>query len=230
MDQEKINQTIKKVLDIFKENMDLIKDKGWIVSEPESPRWWGGLQSGEEIIISSILVQMTRWETVAKVISEMRENGLTNFGKLSSLSEEEIYLLIRRVNFSRTKAKRLKVIADKASSYASIQDFIDDLKGVQGIGQETYYSLLLFVGNRIYFPPSEYGSRVLSRVTSMRIPKLKVKEVVESSLPKDLFTYKLFHAGLVTVGRVSCFKQPKCEKCILKMICNLNKNNETLRI
>lgn len=48
-------------LDIFKENIDLIKDKGWIVSEPESPRWWGGLQSGEEIIISSILVQMTRW-------------------------------------------------------------------------------------------------------------------------------------------------------------------------
>ncbi|WP_054845837.1 hypothetical protein [Sulfuracidifex tepidarius] len=219
------------MLSIFLENRQLITEKGWIVSDPESPRWWGGLESYEEIIISSILVQMTRWETVAEVIENMRQRGYTNIRSLASLSEDEILSIIRKVNFSRTKAKRLRALAIEASKYPTLKEFVKyGLRDLEGIGDETYYSLLLFVGNETQFPPSEYGSRVMSRVTSMRIPKSRVRETIESNLERDLFKYKLFHSGLVTVGRTSCFKEPKCGKCILKMICKLNNNNEALRI
>ncbi len=216
---------------IFLENRQLIVEKGWIVSEPESPRWWGGLESSEEIVISSILVQMTRWETVSEVIENMKRMGYTDMRNLASLDEEEILSLIRKVNFSKTKAKRLKALAVEATSYSTMKDFVKyGLRNLEGIGDETYYSLLLFVGNEAQFPPSEYGSRVLSRVTSIKIPKRRVKEIVESNLERDLFKYKLFHSGLVTVGRSSCFKEPECGKCILKMICKLNNNNEALRV
>ncbi len=226
-----ISYYINRMLSIFQENKALIVEKGWVVSEAESPRWWGGLETHEEIVISSILVQMTRWETVARVLQEMREKGYTDMRKLSALSEEEIYSLIKRVNFSKTKAKRLKTLATVASSFPAVADFVKHgLDEVEGIGSETRFSLLLFVGNETFFPPSEYGSRVMSRVTSRKVTKAKVKELVESNMERDLFKYKLLHSGIVTVGRTSCFKEPHCERCILKMICALNKNNEALRI
>jgi DNA-3-methyladenine glycosylase III (EC 3.2.2.-) len=43
---------------------------------PESPKWWDGVETVDELLISSILVQMTKWETVKKVLPENeRERG-----------------------------------------------------------------------------------------------------------------------------------------------------------
>ncbi|WP_338603338.1 endonuclease III domain-containing protein [Sulfolobus tengchongensis] len=211
------------MLKIFDENREILEEKGWIVSSATSYEWWGGLKSAEEIIISAILVQMSRWETVKSKIEVMREKGLTNFEKLYQVRNEELYEILSGINFYRTKVKRLKTISHIILSLGDIEKFYDRdlLLKIDGIGEETADSILLFAGHKPFFPPSEYGRRILSRVLNVEIErKNKVKELVEKNVEKDTFNYKLLHAGMVTVGRAFCFKQPKCDDCILKGICN----------
>ena len=83
------------LLRILEENVDLLRRAGWIVADAESPKWWDGVETVDELLISSILVQMTKWETVKKVLLKMREKGVNSLEKLSQLSEEEIAELIR---------------------------------------------------------------------------------------------------------------------------------------
>ncbi|MFP3170757.1 MAG: endonuclease III domain-containing protein, partial [Sulfolobaceae archaeon] len=154
------------LLRILKENVDLLRRAGWIVTDAESPKWWDGVETVDELLISSILVQMTKWETVKKILQKMREKGVNSLQKLSQLSEEEIAELIRQVNFYRTKAKRLKVLSE-ITSKIGVEKLVKDeklLKDVEGIGDETAEALLLFAGNIPVFPRSNYAKRVVSRV------------------------------------------------------------------
>ena len=216
-----MNEIFDKLLNIFYNNKHILAEKGWIVSSPYSYEWWGGLRSAEEIIISSILVQMTKWETVKRAIDIMREKDLTDFKKLYEIDEKELYSLLRGINFYKTKAKRLKRISEIIINLGSLEKFYNRelLLSIEGIGQETADSILLFAGHKLSFPPSEYGNRVLSRVLNIELRKNEVKSLVENNLDKDVFKYKLFHAGLVTTGRAFCFSKPKCENCILNSIC-----------
>ncbi|AWR98327.1 endonuclease III domain-containing protein [Acidianus sulfidivorans JP7] len=206
---------------------------GWIVSDAYSFEWWGGLKTADEIAISSFLVQMTRWESVVKVIFKLREKGLNKIENLSKLSIEDIEKEIRSINFYKTKARRLKIFADKVMKGGGLQNFLklenrDVLLSIEGVGEETADSLLLFAGNNIIFPQSEYLRRVLSRVLGEKISKKEAKQIVEEKLEKDLFKYKLFHAGIVSVGKKFCFiNNPNCDKCILKPVCR-KYNYETL--
>lgn len=217
---------INKVLTIFNQNREFLKEMGWIVSNPYSFEWWGGLKSADEIAISAILVQMTRWEAVAKVIAKLRIKGLDDLEKLSYLTTEELEKEIRSVNFYKTKARRLKAFAEKVKEEGGLQKLLrvenrEKLLSIEGIGEETADSLLLFAGNRLVFPQSEYLKRVISRVLGRNIRKNEAKVIVENELPKDLFNYKLFHAGIVSIGKAFCFlNKPNCDRCILKLVCS----------
>lgn len=57
-----VRKILDTLLEIFENNKSILKEKGWIVSSETSYEWWDGLKSAEEIIISAILVQMSRWE------------------------------------------------------------------------------------------------------------------------------------------------------------------------
>ncbi|WP_337708620.1 endonuclease III domain-containing protein [Stygiolobus sp. RP850M] len=220
------------LLRILEENVDLLRRAGWIVADAESPKWWDGVETVDELLISSILVQMTKWETVKKVLLKMREKGVNSLEKLSQLSEEEIAELIRQVNFYRTKAKRLKVLSE-ITSKIGVEKLVKDeksLKDVEGIGDETAEALLLFAGNIPVFPRSNYAKRVVSRVLNVELTREEAKEIVEELVGKDLYKLKLVHAGIVTVGKLYCFSKPKCNSCVFKEFCkyyNVNRN-ETL--
>ncbi|AKA72715.1 endonuclease III domain-containing protein [Saccharolobus solfataricus] len=218
-----LRQLLEILLEIFENNKTILKEKGWIVSSKTSYEWWDGLKSEEEIIISAILVQMSRWEIVKNKVEEMRNKGLTDFYKLYNTSEEELYSVLKGINFYKTKVKRLINISKIVVDLGTIEKFYDRnlLLSIDGIGQETADSILLFAGHKPNFPPSEYGKRVLSRVLGTSIKKKdEVKRMVEENLEPDVYKYKLLHAGIVTVGRAFCFtKKPKCEDCILKKVC-----------
>ncbi|EZQ01799.1 MULTISPECIES: endonuclease III domain-containing protein [Acidianus] len=213
------------LLNRIRENITILRETGWIVSEPRSPEWWGGLKTPGEIAISAFLVQMTRWETVVKVIEKLRSEGLNSPESISSLKTEEIEKLIRPVNFYKTKARRIKSFSEEVLSHGGLENFLvvenrNILLSLEGIGEETADSLLLYAGNQLFFPPSEYLRRVLSRVEGRGLSKLQAKNEVILTLPRNLFTYKLFHAGIVAVGKRFCLlKCPKCETCFLNSIC-----------
>ena len=205
----------------FEENKEILRKAGWIVTDVNSFEWWDGLKSADEILISSILVQMTKWEIVKKVILKLREKGLNDILKLANLSEQEIEELIKGVNFYKTKARRLKKLAEKVKDEGLLNLVKDEktLKEIEGIGDETAQALQLFVANLPVFPASAYSSRILSRILGREISKKEAKELVEEHIGKDVYKLKLFHAGIVTVGKTFCFSKPKCNSCIFKDLC-----------
>ncbi|TRM85992.1 DNA endonuclease III, partial [Sulfolobus sp. A20-N-G8] len=91
---------------------------------------------------------------------------LTNFEKLYMTSDEELYSLFKSINFYRTKVKRLKYLAKITIDLGSLEKLYDRdiLLSIDGVGEETADSILLFAGHKLHFPPSEYGKRVLSRL------------------------------------------------------------------
>ncbi|MCY0873338.1 endonuclease III domain-containing protein [Acidianus infernus] len=224
---------IHEILKIIDENREFLKKMGWIVSDPYSFEWWGGLKSADEIAISAFLVQMTKWETVAKVIENLRRKGLNYIDKIAELPLSVLEDQIRSVNFYKTKARRLKNFSEIVSENGGLKNFLtvenrDKILEIEGIGEETADSLLLFANNQLVFPQSEYLRRVLSRVLNKKMSKKEAKNYVEENLKKDLFLYKLFHAGVVSIGKAFCYlNKPKCDKCILKPLCR-SKYNETL--
>lgn len=226
---------IRQFLQIFDKNREFLRKMGWIVSDPYSFEWWGGLRSADEIAISTFLVQMTRWETVAKVIENLREKNLNKVEKLAELTIEDLEKEIRSVNFYKTKARRLKAFAKRVREEGGLQKLLsienrEKLLSIEGVGEETADSLLLFAGNNLVFPQSEYLKRVLSRVLGKSFSKSNAKALVEEELPKDLFSYKLFHAGIISIGKAFCsLNKVNCDRCFLKPVCR-NYNYETLRV
>ena len=205
----------------FEKNKEILEKAGWIVTDINSFEWWDNLKTADEILISSILVQMTKWEIVKKVIVKLREKGLNDLQKLANLSEKEIEDLIKGVNFYKTKAKRLKKLAEKVKEIGLLNLVKNEkmLKEVEGIGDETAEALQLFVANLPVFPSSTYSSRILSRILGSNISKKEAKELVEEYIGKDIYKLKLFHAGIVTIGKTYCFSKPKCDSCIFKDLC-----------
>jgi len=209
------------MLNRFEKNKEILEKAGWIVTDVNSFEWWDNLKTADEILISSILVQMTKWEIVKKIIVKLREKGLNDLQKLADLSESEIEDLIKGINFYKTKAKRLKKLAEKVKEVGLLNLVKNEkmLKEVEGIGDETAEALQLFVANLPVFPRSSYSSRILSRILGEEISKKEAKELVEEYIGKDIYKLKLFHAGIVTIGKTYCFSKPKCDSCIFKDLC-----------
>ena len=224
-----------KLLKVFEGMVEKLSENGWFISEPESPNWWGGVLSPEEVIISAILVQQTRWERVNEVMTRLRQCGLNTLKAIAELNPLDLANALSRVNFRFTKASRLVSIAKTITSMGGLSALSklsdDEVRGMllsmNGVGYETADSIMLFALNRLTIPVSTYTTRVIKRVygysggnyEEWRITLMRV-------VPRGLHEYKLFHAGVVTIGKEWCLKvAPRCVECPLRNQCRLAKLN-----
>lgn len=223
---------------LFEEHKDLLINNGWIVGPADSYEWWGGLDSADKIVVSAILVQMTRWEATKKAIDNLFSK-ITHVEEINKLDLATLENLIKNVNYYKTKALRLKELSRVIVENGGLKNFLrlenrDKLLSIKGVGEETADSILLFAGHIPVFPPSNYGMNVLSRLLGLSIKnKHEVKEIVENNTERDTYKYKLIHAGLVSIGKSFCYKSPKCSNCILKNFCTYNiqgNRHETIRV
>jgi len=224
------NKTIKirQLLIIFKRNEEFLKSAGWMVSQPRSPRWWGGVKNPEEVVITAILVQLSTWTSVEKILKILRDVGLTRLENLKDMEVKELEELIRPVGLWKEKAKRLIEFATEVEGIGGLEELRrtensrDFLLSIKGIGKETADSISLFALNSPTIPISNYVRVVLSRI-GMIDPKqsyegLREKLMMETS--DDIFDLKLLYAGLSSIGRITCKKEPKCILCPLRHQCS----------
>ncbi|WP_291765382.1 endonuclease III domain-containing protein [Caldivirga sp. UBA161] len=226
-------EDIKRLLTVFEGMSSKLKENGWIISEPESPKWWGGVLSPEEVIISAILVQQTKWEIVSEVMVRLRQGKLNTLKAIAELNPVDLANALSGVNLRFTKANRLVKIAKAitlmgglgALSKLNDNEVREMLLSMDGVGYETADSIMLFALNRLTIPISTYTIRVIKRVygysgsnyEDWRITLMRL-------LPRGLYEYKLFHAGVVTVGKEWCLKgTPRCIECPLRNQCHLAK-------
>ncbi|MEM4297836.1 MAG: hypothetical protein QW815_05665 [Nitrososphaerota archaeon] len=189
--------------------------------------WWPG-ESDFEVAIGAILVQRTSWRNVAKAITRLKEQNLIGCDKVLSITKARLIELLRPVGMAELKAERLirfsRLVYEKYGG--SLQGLLrlknsrDLLLEVDGIGDETADSILLYAGNRPYLPIGAYTRRCLERIGYRSRGYQEWQELAIKALPKSVDAYKEFHALFVAHGKKVCRKQPLCRSCPLTELCS----------
>jgi endonuclease-3 related protein len=94
-----------------------------------------------------------------------------------------------------------------------------ELLSINGIGEETADSIILYAANLPIFVVDSYTKRIFSRHNFIRedASYSEVQKFFMENLPLDVKMFNEFHALIVRLGKEICLKnKPKCEICPLK--------------
>ncbi len=188
--------------------------------------WWPG-NSPFEVVTGAILTQNTNWENVSKAISNLKTAGLLAPEALYKTDENVIAELIKPSGYYNLKTKRLKNFL-----HFLFDDFRGDLRkmfavetgllrkkllGVNGIGEETADSILLYAGKKPVFVIDAYTRRILERhgIVNKNSSYLDLQELFMKNIPCDSDLYNQYHALLVQTGKDFCRKKASCRVCPL---------------
>jgi endonuclease-3 related protein len=95
-----------------------------------------------------------------------------------------------------------------------------ELLAVKGVGRETADSILLYAFDFPTFVVDAYTLRLCERFPIDAGKGYEaVKEHFEGCVPKDVKTYKNFHALIVVNGKNHCRKKASCKECPLREDC-----------
>src|SRR5210317_2237446 len=107
-------------------------------------QWWRGA-SRIEIVTGALLVQRTTWTNAARAVDALRDRALLSTDALAAIDSSELATLIRPAGFFRSKAARLKGLAQFIASCGGL-DILDalptevlrrQLLDQSGVGPET---------------------------------------------------------------------------------------------
>lgn len=179
--------------------------------------WWPA-ETPFEVIIGAVLTQQTKWKNVERAIRGMKDRGLMEPEPLSKIDDEELETLIRGTGFFRQKAKRLKNISTFFKENPQIlekpaPELREILLSLNGIGEETADSIVLYAANKPKFVIDAYTKR-MCKCMGIEGDYGKLQSIFENSLPADVPIYKEFHALIVDYGKLFCGKK-RCTECIL---------------
>lgn len=192
-----------------------------------SQNWWPG-ETPLEVIIGTILTQNTSWNNVEKAIINLKKEGLLNVKGLKQISTKKLTHLIKAAGYYNIKAKRLKNFINYLSfTYGGSikkmfkKDFLllrSELLNLNGIGEETADSILLYAGEKPIFVVDAYTKRILQRhhLIEKDATYSQIQNFFMDNLKKDSKLFNEYHALLVYLGKNICTKRPYCEICPIK--------------
>jgi endonuclease-3 related protein len=196
--------------------------------------WWPA-DSKFEVIVGAILTQNTAWRNVKKAILNLKKNKSLNCKKIANMNIRKLEKMIQPSGFYKQKAERLKKFCkylDK--NYDSdLNKFFDrntdeirnELLSLNGIGNETADSILLYAGEKLRFVIDAYTKRMCERTGITKAKNYdELQDFFEKNLPKNIELYKEFHALIVELGKNFCRKKQRCNSCPLENICKINRN------
>lgn len=147
-----------------------------------------------------------------------------NMQALTKATEETLFPFISKVRNFGNKAKWLTGIAEKIKKDSNIPDTLDALVELPGIGRKSACVILRESGK-----PAEgvivdlHVVRVAPRlgIATGADPKKIEKQIME------ILPQKQWDAGMAMsfLGREICRPQPKCEECLMNVVCEYYKEN-----
>lgn len=189
--------------------------------------WWPA-KTPFEVIVGAILTQSTAWANVERAIANLRAARVLTPSAMLGVRTSRLAALVRPSGYFRQKAKKLKAFLRFLQSeyHGSLKRMFQTpteglrakLLAVHGIGPETADSILLYAGNLPVFVVDAYTHRIFSRhgITSAKPDYETVRELFESTLPRDPRLFNEFHALVVNIGKHWCRKrEPRCGECPL---------------
>jgi len=193
------------------------------------PQHWWPAQTAFEVMVGAILTQNTNWANVAKAINNLKSHKVLTAQKLYRLRQKRLAALIRSAGYYNIKARRLKNFLDflvkkykgKIGELSKVDTPVlrEELLSVNGIGQETADSILLYALNKPVFVVDAYTRRILSRhkIVKPGSGYPEIQKMFMQNLKEDEKLFNEYHALLVKLGKEFCLKnKPKCDICPLK--------------
>lgn len=190
-------------------------------------RWWPA-RTRFEVILGALLTQNTSWANVEKALNNLRREDLLSPARLSRVRVPRLERLLRPSGYFRQKTRAIRhFLGHLQNHYAgSLRKMLsrpaaelrDELLDLNGIGEETADSMLLYAAGRPVFVIDAYTRRVLSRhgLASERATYGELQEVFHRHLPRRSSLFNEYHALLVSVGKGYCHRQkPNCDACPL---------------
>lgn len=191
--------------------------------------WWPG-DTSFEVMVGAILTQNTNWQNVERAIDNLKKNKCLSAVAMKKISQNRLAQLIRPAGYYNIKAKRLKnFVKFLFSEYKGqiknmrVQNHLilrAKLLSVNGIGQETADSILLYALNKPIFVVDAYTKRVLSRhkLISEDATYNHIQDYFMNNLKKDRKLFNEYHALIVRLGKDICKTKPNCSICPLEKI------------
>ena len=193
-------------------------------------RWWPG-DTKLEIIIGAILTQNTSWSNVEKAIGNLKKEGLLKARGLYDIPEKKLSRLIRPAGYYNVKSKRIKIFLSFLNTEYDLninkmfaietECLRQKLLNVNGIGQETADSILLYAGNKPIFVVDAYTKRILLRhgLVTEEADYKTIQNLFMVNLPNNVKLFNEFHALIVELGKKLCKRtKPLCGKCPIRRI------------
>lgn len=197
--------------------------------------WWPG-ETPFEVIIGAILTQSAAWSNVEKAIANLKREGLLEPAALQAVPLEHLASLLYPTGYYNAKAKKVKAFVQHLGENHShelgslfAQDTADlrrELLGIFGIGAETADSIILYAARKPTFVVDAYTRRIFGRLglAPERDSYAAFQEMFESNLPKDTDLFNEYHALLVHLGKEVCRKEPLCNLCQLREVCEMGES------
>lgn len=196
--------------------------------------WWPA-ETRFEVIVGAILTQNTSWKNVEKAILNLKKNKLLNCKKIANMDIRKLEKMIQPSGFYKQKSERLKRFCKYLDeSYDSdLNKFFNrdtnvirnELLSLNGIGNETADSILLYAGEKLKFVVDAYTVRLCERTGIINAKRYdELQDFFEKNLPEDIELYKEFHALIVELGKNFCRKKPRCNNCPLENTCKTDRN------
>lgn len=179
--------------------------------------WWPA-DTPFEVAGGAILTQQTKWENVEKAIKNLKKRGCMEAESLSRIELEEIEEMVRCTGFYRQKAKRLKDVStfffeNPGILEKQVDELRDVLLSLNGVGEETADSIVLYAADKPRFVIDAYTRRIC-RCMGIEGGYSELQSLFEDSIPQDVSMYKEFHALIVEYGKQFCGKK-QCTECII---------------
>ena len=190
--------------------------------------WWPG-KSPFEVMVGAILTQNTNWNNVERAIRNLKREKLLSVSKLSKIPRSKLAYLIKPTGYYNIKAKRLNSFLkffqknyQGSVKKMSLEDTIQlrrKLLSVNGIGQETADSILLYALNKPVFVIDAYTKRIFFRHHFIQddAEYEKIQALFMKNIKNNVKLFNEYHALLVRLGKEFCRKNnPRCNTCPLK--------------
>lgn len=184
-----------------------------------SLNWWPA-NTEFEIAVGAILTQNTMWRNVVVSIKNLENAGLLEPYRMFVAPPGKLANLIKPSGFPKLKVERLKNFLSFFYEFSFDFEILDQfdtqtlhslLLKVNGIGEETADSMLLYIFKRPVFISDAYSRRLFSRIV--------VNDESEISKIKSTKMLGDFHALIVQHSKVYCKSKPLCQNCPMLNIC-----------
>ncbi len=190
------------------------------------PQHWWPAKTKFEVMVGAILTQNTAWGNVEKAIASLRKENLLSPQKLLRLPLRHMASLIKSCGYYNVKARRLKNFLKFIKKKGGVAKLFKEdpfvlrreLLEVNGVGEETADSILLYAGNLPFFVVDAYTKRILYRhnLIDKKADYVHVQKLFMDNLKRDADLFNEYHALLVKAGKHYCKKKADCGNCPLK--------------